>query len=174
MDRGNLINNISKLNTFITMSKTNDYLHTYIEKLFDKKSKNMKFINDFDTNTTDLLYSSLQLMSNKGPLSSKEFNKIDKKELKYYIDKAKGIKHYNKQFEAIKNEEQLLNAIKTSCRQDVISLIREKIQFETVLWALRLRVRARGYHSFHRNLHRVALNRYGCEYRSSPPVHFPA
>ncbi len=33
-----------------------------------------------------------------------------------------------------------VNAIKTSCRQDVISLIREKIQFETVLWALRLRI----------------------------------
>ena len=117
MNRGNIINNISKLNTFIIMSKTNDYLRTYVEKLFDKKSKKIKFINDFDANTIDLLYSSLQLMNNKGSLSPKDYNKIDKKELKYYIDKSKGLKHYNKQCSSIKTEEQLLNAIKNALEE---------------------------------------------------------
>ncbi|HIS18930.1 MAG TPA: hypothetical protein IAC02_10030, partial [Candidatus Coprovivens excrementavium] len=66
MKRGNtLLDNISKLNTFIHMIKSNEFLGIYLEKILNNRSKNIKFINDFDYISLDLLYTSLQIMSNK-------------------------------------------------------------------------------------------------------------
>lgn len=106
MIRGNtLLDNISKLNTFIHMTKSNEFLGIYLEKIMNKKSKSIKFINDFDYISLDLLYTSLQIMSNKKELSKDEYNKIDKKELKYYMDKVKGIGYFKKQNPQFKSED---------------------------------------------------------------------
>ena len=49
MIRGNtILENISKLNTYIRMSKSNEFLGIYIDKIINNKSKKIKFINDFD------------------------------------------------------------------------------------------------------------------------------
>ncbi len=115
MKRGNsLIANISKLNTFVNMTKSNEHLGVYIEKILNNRSKNLKFISDFDYIALDLLYTSLQIMNYKERLTKEEFNKIDKKELKYYMDKIKGINYFKNQIPSIKNEEVLIDYLKTA------------------------------------------------------------
>ena len=57
--KGNtLLDNISKLNTFIHMSKANNLLAIYVEKITNGKSGTMKFVSDFDNFTLDLLFTS--------------------------------------------------------------------------------------------------------------------
>lgn len=113
MKRGNsLIANISKLNTFVNMTKSNEYLGVYIEKILNNRSKNLKFINDFDYIALDLLYISLQIMNNKNYLTKDEFNKLDKKELSYYFNKINGITYFKNQIPSIKNEEMLITYLK--------------------------------------------------------------
>ena len=78
MTRGNtLLENISKLNTFIHMIKSNEFLSIYIEKIINNKSKSIKFINDFDHISLDLLYTSLQIMNYKDKVTKEVFNKIN-------------------------------------------------------------------------------------------------
>ena len=50
-----LFENISKLNTFVHMLKSNELLKIYIEKISNNRSKNLKFVNDFDYISLDLL-----------------------------------------------------------------------------------------------------------------------
>ncbi len=107
-----LLDNISKLNTFVHMSKSNELLSIYVEKITNNKSQNMKFVNDFDYLSLDLLYTSLQLMSNKETITKVEFDKLDKKELSYYMKKVKGFEFFKKQVPTIKSEEALINYIK--------------------------------------------------------------
>lgn len=108
MKKGNsLVANISKLNTFVNMTKSNEYLGTYLEKILNNRSKNLKFISDFDYIALDLLYTSLQIMNNKY-LSKDDYTKLDKKELKYYMDKVKGISYFKMQVPSIKTEESLI------------------------------------------------------------------
>lgn len=113
MTRGNtLLENISKLNTFIHMVKSNEFLSIYIEKIINNKSKNIKFINDFDHISLDLLYTSLQIMNYKDKITKETFYKLDKKELKYYMDKTKGINFFKQQVPVIKSEEVLVDYLK--------------------------------------------------------------
>ena len=112
MNRGIILENIAKLNTFVMLSKANDFLSGYVDKIFNNKCRKVKFSNEFDCNAMELLYSSLQLMTNCGPLSKDDYNKIDKKELRYYLDKVDGINYFNKQVKSIKNEEILVNYLK--------------------------------------------------------------
>ena len=113
MIRGNtLLENISKLNTFVHTIKSNEFLSIYIEKIINNKSKSIKFINDFDYISLDLLYTSLQIMNSKEKITKESFYKIDKKELKYYMDKVKGINYFKKQVPAIKSEEILVEYLK--------------------------------------------------------------
>lgn len=115
MMRGNtLLENISKLNTFVITTKSNNSLSLYVEKILNNKCSSIKFINDYDYVTLDLLYVSLQIMNSEERINAKDFNKIDKKELKYYIDKTKGINFFKKQVSSIKNEEILINYIRNS------------------------------------------------------------
>ena len=115
MIRGNtLLENISKLNTFVHTIKSNEFLSIYIEKIINNKSKSIKFINDFDYISLDLLYTSLQIMNSKEKITKESFYKIDKKELKYYMDKVKGINYFKKQVPAIKSEEILVEYLKDS------------------------------------------------------------
>ena len=115
MKRGNLVlENVPKLNTFVLMAKSNELLINYVKKISNKKISFMKFEPDFDCVSLDLLYTSLKVMNNKEKLTSKDFNKIDKDELKYYINRAKGMKYFTKQVSSIKNEEQLINYIKNA------------------------------------------------------------
>lgn len=112
MIRGNLlIENIAKLNTYVLMTKSNESLELYINKILNKQCKSLKFINDYDFISLDLLYTSLQIM-NTSSVSYKELNKIDKKELKYYMGKTKGINHFKNMVPSIKDEESLINYIK--------------------------------------------------------------
>ncbi|MBQ8192547.1 MAG: hypothetical protein IJZ46_00525 [Bacilli bacterium] len=112
MIRGNtLIESVAKLNTYILMNKSHESLKLYINKILTKQCKNLKFIHDYDHVPLDLLYTSLQIM-NTNDISLKELNKIDKKELKYYIGKTKGIPHFRKMNSTIKDEESFINYIK--------------------------------------------------------------
>ena len=113
MTRGNtLLENISKLNTFIRMSKSNELLGIYIDKIFNNKSKKIKFVSDFDYISLDLLYTSLQIMNYKDKVTKEAYNKIDKKELKYYLDKLKGMSYFKRQLPSIKNEEILVDYLR--------------------------------------------------------------
>ncbi len=113
MTRGStLLENISKLNTFIHMVKSNEFLGIYIEKIINNKSKSIKFINDFDHISLDLLYTSLQIMNYKDRITKEAFYKIDKKELKYYMDKTKGINYFRKQISSFKSEDVLVEYLK--------------------------------------------------------------
>ncbi len=114
MKKGNsLIANISKLNTFINMTKSNEHLGVYIEKILNNRSKNLKFISDFDYIALDLLYTSLQIMNNNH-LTKEELAKLDQKELKYYMDKVKGISYFKMQVPSIKTEESLIDYLRTA------------------------------------------------------------
>lgn len=115
MIRGNtLLENISKLNTYVITTKSNNSLNLYLEKILNNKCTSIKFINDYDYVTLDLLYTSLQIMNSEEKINVKDFNKIDKKELKYYIDKTKGINYLKNQVSSLKNDEILTNYIRTS------------------------------------------------------------
>ena len=109
-----LFENISKLNTLIRMIKSNELLSIYIEKIMNNRSKNLKFVNDFDYISLDLLYTSLQIMNSIDNIKEEEYNKLDKKELKYYIDKIKGINHFKSQVPAIKDVESLISYLMTA------------------------------------------------------------
>lgn len=113
MIRGNtILDNISKLNTFVHMTKSNEFLSIYIEKILNNKSKNIKFINDFDHISLDLLYTSLQIMNDKEKITKEDFEKLDKKELEYYMNKIKGISFFKNQISSIKSEEILVDYLK--------------------------------------------------------------
>ncbi len=109
-----LLANISKLNTYVHMVKSNNLISIYLEKITNKKSKTLKFVNDFDFLSLDLLYTSLEIMSNKDKITTEEFNKIDKGELKYYLNKIKGINYFKKQVPSLKGEEQVVNYLRSS------------------------------------------------------------
>ena len=109
-----MLESVPKLNTFILMSKSNEILIDYIGKIFNKKCKFIKFVPDFDCVSLDLLYTSLKVMNNKESLTSKEFKKFDKDEIKYYINRVKGMKFFTKQVPSIKTEEQLIVYIKNA------------------------------------------------------------
>ena len=96
------------------MAKSNEFLGIYIEKILNNRSKSLKFINDFDYVSLDLLYTSLQIMANSKNITKDEYNKIDKKELKYYMDKIRGINYFKNQVSSIKNEEILINYLRSS------------------------------------------------------------
>ena len=115
MKRGNLVlENVPKLNTFVLMAKSNELLINYVKKISNKKVDSMKFEPDFDCVSLDLLYTSLKIMNNNEKITSKDFNKLDKDELKYYINRVKGMKFFTKQVPSIKNEEQLISYIKNA------------------------------------------------------------
>ena len=104
-----LLENISKLNTYIHMTKSNDLLRIYLEKITNKKSKSLKFVHDFDYISLDLLYTSLSIMNTKDKITTEEFNKIDKGELRYYLGKIKGMNTFKKQVPSLNTEEQVVN-----------------------------------------------------------------
>lgn len=113
--RGNtLLENISKLNTFIHMTKSNEFLEIYIEKIMNNRSKNIKFINDFDHISLELLYTSLQIMNSNTKNIKDEINKLDKNELKHYLDKAKGIGFFKSQVPTIRDNESLITYLTDS------------------------------------------------------------
>jgi len=98
-----LFENISKLNTFVHMLKSNELLKIYIEKITNNRSKNLKFVNDFDYIALDLLYTSLQIMNSTDTIKVEEYEKLDKRELKYYLDKTKGINFFKNQVHSLKD-----------------------------------------------------------------------
>ncbi len=109
-----LFENISKLNTLVRMIKSNELLSLYIEKITNNRSKNLKFVNDFDYISLDLLYTSLQIMNSVDNINEQEYNKLDKKELKYYMDKIKGINYFKNQVPAIKDVDTLITYLMKS------------------------------------------------------------
>lgn len=113
MIRGNIIlNNIAKLDTFASMVKSNELLNTYVDKIINKNNKSIKYSNDFDYISLDLLYTSLQMINNRENISKDDYAKLDKKELTYYLNKVKGINFFKNQVPQIKSEEQLINYLK--------------------------------------------------------------
>ena len=89
MKRGtSLISNVSKLNTFIYMAKSNELLSIYIEKILNNRSKSLKFVNDFDYVSLDLLYTSLQIMANSKDVSKEDFSKIDNECNSYFCENS--------------------------------------------------------------------------------------
>ena len=115
MKRGqNYNDNITKLYTFVNMKKSLNYLKIYIEKITNKRCQSLKFIEDFEPNVLDLLFTSLKMLNFNNKITFKDISKIDKKELDFYIEKSHGLKYFSKQNSTIKNEEQLINFIKDS------------------------------------------------------------
>ena len=104
-----LFENISKLNTFVHMLKSNELLKIYIEKITNNRSKNLKFVNDFDYIALDLLYTSLQIMNSTDTVRVEDYEKLDKRELKYYLDKTKGINYFKNQIHSIKDTNILIS-----------------------------------------------------------------
>lgn len=113
MIRGNtILNNIAKLDTFANMVKSNELLNAYVDKIINKNNKSIKYSNDFDYISLDLLYTSLQMMNGTENISKDDYAKLDKKELNYYLNKVKGINFFKEQVPQIKDEEQLINYLK--------------------------------------------------------------
>ena len=54
------MNKINKLFTYTNTSKSLDLLDFYIEKITNPLSKKLKFIEDFDVLSLDLLYTSIK------------------------------------------------------------------------------------------------------------------
>ena len=109
-----LFENISRLNTFVHMIKSNELLGIYIEKIMNNKSKNLKFVNEFDYISLDLLYTSLQIMNSNDNISVEEFKKLDKRELRFYLDKTKGINFFKNQVPSLKDTETLISYLMKS------------------------------------------------------------
>ena len=109
MTDNSLLENISKLNTFIHMNKSNEALGIYVEKLTNGRSQSLKFVPDFDSFSLDLLYTSLQMMNKNNYISKVDYNKLDKRELAYYFKKVKGISFFKKQVPSLKTEEVIIN-----------------------------------------------------------------
>ena len=131
MKRGqNYNDNITKLYTFVNMKKSLNNLKLYIEKIANNKCQSLKFIDDFEPNVLDLLFTSLKMLNFSDKITLKDIEKIDKKELSYYIEKSHGMKYFTKQNSSIKNEEQLINFIKDSLiKGDYICSMNNTIRF---------------------------------------------
>ena len=92
------MNKINKLFTYTNTSKSLDLLDFYIEKITNPLSKKLKFIEDFDVLSLDLLYTSIKYVG----INEYNFSKLDSKELSYYINLSKGINFFTKQNKTIK------------------------------------------------------------------------
>ena len=92
MKRGqNYNDNITKLYTFVNMKKSLNYLKIYIEKITNKRCQSLKFIEDFEPNVLDLLFTSLKMLNFNNKITFKDLSNIDKKELDFYIEKSHGL-----------------------------------------------------------------------------------
>lgn len=100
MTRGNIsYDNISNLHTYMLLKKNNEILGEYINSLQNKKTKALN--PNFETSPIDILYISLQLMGNKNKITTEDINKIDIKELTYYLDKIDISKTIKKEFKQL-------------------------------------------------------------------------
>lgn len=105
-----ILENITKLSTNILMNNSNNYLSVYLEKILNKKSKNLKYIPEFNCELLELLYTSLQMM-NYETLRLEDYNKLDKIELRSYLTQ---ISYYKNQVPSLKTDLQLINYITKS------------------------------------------------------------
>lgn len=125
--RNTLLENIGKLNTLLTMNKSNNVLNTYIDKILNKKCKTLEYISDYDVVSLDLLYLSLMLLCCKNKIN---FNVMDRKELKYYFDLIGGVEYFKKQVSSLKNEETIIGYLKEAmCKGDYICNVDNKVKF---------------------------------------------
>lgn len=99
------MNKINKLFTYTNTSKSLDLLDFYIEKITNPLSKKLKFIEDFDVLSLDLLYTSIKYVG----INEYNFSKLDSKELSYYINLSKGINFFTKQNKTIKTKKNLIS-----------------------------------------------------------------
>ena len=96
---------INRLYTYTNMYKNYELLKIYIDKITNNKSVHIKFIEDFDSISMDLLYTGIKFNS----INHISYDKLDKKELNYYIKRAKGLSYFTKQNKSIKDKEYLVN-----------------------------------------------------------------
>ncbi len=107
MKRGTM-NTITKLYTLNNTRSSLSLLSFYISKITNNKCSSLKFINSYDPIAMDLLFLSLKVM-HISSFTQNDFKKLNKVELKYYMNIEHGIKYFTNQNNKIKNEEQLIN-----------------------------------------------------------------
>lgn len=103
-----ILENITKLSTNILMTNSNEYLKIYLEKILNKKSKSIKFIPEFNYESLELLYTSLQIMAYSEKLKITEYNKLDRLELKKYLS---SLDNYKEIIPYIKSDLNFINCI---------------------------------------------------------------
>ena len=103
-----ILENITKLSTKILMTNSNEYLKIYLEKILNKKSKSIKFIPEFNYESLELLYTSLQIMVYSENLNMTDYNKLDRLELKKHLA---SLDNYKEIILYMKNDLNFINCI---------------------------------------------------------------
>ncbi len=101
------MNNISKLYTYSNTNRSLKLFECYLDKILNPMSKKLKFINDFDILSQDLLYTAMKFAG----IKKYDYNKIDARELSYYIRISKGIGYFTKQNKTIRTKKNLVSYI---------------------------------------------------------------
>jgi len=119
----------NKLTTFINMYKSNEFLEIYLNKIINKKCKSIKFIDDFNYKSLELLYISLEMFNNNIEFNKDIYNKLDKKELKYHFNKLEGINYFKKQVPKLSKEEYIISYIIHATTKGLYELDNDNVIF---------------------------------------------
>ncbi|MBR7042463.1 MAG: hypothetical protein IKI04_03070, partial [Bacilli bacterium] len=95
---------INRLYTYMNTYKSLELLGIYLDKITNGKSTHLKFIDDYDITALDLLLTAIKYKS----IKKIDNDKLDRKELNYYIKKGKGITYFKKQNKVIKDKGDLV------------------------------------------------------------------
>lgn len=99
------MNNMNKLYTYTNTHKSLKLLEIYIGKILNPLSKKLKFIPNFDLLSQDLLFTSIKYVGIKDYI----YEKLDSKELSYYLKINEGVSNFSKQNKTIKTKKNLIS-----------------------------------------------------------------
>ncbi len=99
------MNKIYRLYTYINTYKSLELLNIYLDKINNGKSTHLRFIDEFDLTSLDLLFTAIKYKN----INNINVSKLDRKELNYYIKKGKGITYFSKQNKSISDKKDLIN-----------------------------------------------------------------
>ena len=102
-------NSILKLYTLVNTNKSLDLLNIYLEKIANSQSTKLKYIIDFEATNLDILFTTLKFLNTTSKITYKEYEKLDEKEITFYLDKMHGLKYFQTQNKSIKTNLDLLN-----------------------------------------------------------------
>ena len=109
MNKGNvLLDNILKLNNFILMAKSSNALFLYVDKILNGKCSKIKFIPEYDYVSLEVVLNALMLPVEV--IDKETYQKLDKKELNYYLNKILKINNIRNN-KKLNDKEKLLDFI---------------------------------------------------------------